>query len=120
MAIFETIATWPQLCWVWCMWQIVRMSRQFSKGEVLTLGVVNCIERFGKGMFVLGITEALYFPIVFAYPRTLKSFDPINDSGDHILGSGVLSSWMAAVLVVVLARISGIGVRIQEDAELTI
>lgn len=119
-AIFKTIASLPQLCWIWCMCQIVRMSRQFSRGDVLTLGIADCIERFGKGLFVLGVAEALYFPVVFAYLRTLKTFAPIKDMGDHVLGSGALTSWMAAVLVVVLARILRIGVRIREDAELTI
>lgn len=119
-AILISISALPQLCWLWCMWQIVRLSRHFSRGEVLSIGLVDCIERFGKGMFVLGITEAWYFPVVFAYLRTLKTFDPIKDFWENVLSSGALTSWMAAVLVVVIARILRIGVRIREDAELTI
>jgi hypothetical protein len=102
------------------MLQIVLLSRRFAKGELLTRGVVVCLQRFGWGLFAMGISEAALFPILNAYLVGQKLIDPMKDVTAAAIGSGMLTSMMAAVLVMVIAKIFRIGIRLREDADLTI
>jgi hypothetical protein len=118
--ILTAIAGLPEICWIGCMWQIVRMSRSFSAGQVLSLGMVKCLEWFGRWLVVLAISEAAFYPLVVVYLRRLGKLGSSPIQWDIVIGSGALSSLMAAVLVIVIGRILRIGVRIREDSELTI
>lgn len=108
------------LCWIFCLWQIVQLSNQFSIGEILSIRMVRCLERFGYGLAAQGVAEALYAPMIAAYLLKLKKIDSIEDMWQQVLGGGVLTSMMAAVLLVVITRILRIGIRLREEVELTI
>ena len=108
------------LCWIYCLWQIVKLSKQFSLGEILSFAMVKCLERFGYGLAAQGLAEAVMVPMLSAYLVALKKIDPVEDQWQHVIGGGVLTSMMAAVLIIVIARILRIGIRLREEAELTI
>ncbi len=108
------------LCLVYGMWQIVLLARRFAHREILTCGVVHCLQRFGWGLFAMGLSEAAMFPTLNAYLVGQGLIDPIKDLAAATIGSGTLTSMMAAVLVMVLAKIFQAGIRLREDAELTI
>ncbi len=108
------------VCWIYCLWQIVRLSRHFSKGEILSIGMVKCLERFSYGIAIQGVAEAVQLPMLSTYLRRLNKIDPVEDLWEHVIGGGVLTSMMAAVLIVVVARILRIGIQLREEAELTI
>jgi|LakMenE18May11ns_1017448.scaffolds.fasta_scaffold9946895_2 hypothetical protein len=118
--IIILIVASSDLCLVGAMLQIVLLSRRFAKGELLTRGVVVCLQRFGWGLFAMGISEAALFPILNAYLVGQKLIDPMKDVTAAAIGSGMLTSMMAAVLVMVIAKIFRIGIRLREDADLTI
>ncbi len=66
------------------------------------------------------LAEAVMVPMLSAYLVGLKKIDPVEDQWQHVIGGGVLTSMMAAVLIIVIARILRIGIRLREEAELTI
>jgi len=41
------ISSMVDVCWIWAFSQIAFLSRLFSKGEILTLGVIKYLRRFG-------------------------------------------------------------------------
>ncbi len=45
------------LCWIYCLWQIVKLSKQFSLGEILSSEMVKCLERFGYGLAAQGLLK---------------------------------------------------------------
>lgn len=111
----------PQiLCWIYCLSQIVRLSTLFSKGEILSVGMVQCLERFGFGLAAQGIAELTFVPILSAYLLRIEKIDSVEGMWQLLVGGGVLTSMMAAVLLVVVTRILRIGIRLREEAELTI
>jgi hypothetical protein len=119
-AILVAIFSVPDLCWAYCMWQVAAMARCFSRHEILTASIVNRLQRFGFGIVGLSITEPLLIPVMNIYLQRLKKMSPIESISDSILGSGFHVTLMAAVLIMILARILRIGIRLREEAELTI
>lgn len=119
-AILVAIASQPDLCWGYCMWQVAAMARCFSRNEILTLSIVNKLQRFGFGLVGLMITEILLHPAVSYYLQSLKKMSPLESISDSILGSGFHVTLTAAVLIMILVQILRIGIRMREDAELTI
>ncbi len=114
------IAASSDVCMVAAMLQIVLLARRFAKGEILTRGVVACLQRFGWGLFAVGIAEVALFPTLNVYLVGQELIDPIKDVTAAAIGSGTLTSMMAAVLVMVIAKIFRLGIRLREDADLTI
>jgi hypothetical protein len=110
----------PVLCWIYCLFQVIRLSSHFAKGEILSFGVVRRLELFGYGLAMQGVTESVQLPLVSLYLMGQGTIDSVEGVWETVLGGGVLTSMMAAVLVVVIARILRIGIRLREDAELTI
>ncbi|MDX1928333.1 MAG: DUF2975 domain-containing protein [Pirellulaceae bacterium] len=111
----------PQiLCWIYCLWQIVKLSKQFSRGEILSIGMVQCLEGFGFGLAAQGVAEFVHAPILAAYLLGIGKIDSVDGIWQLLIGGGVLTSMMAAVLLVVITRILRIGIRFREEAELTI
>lgn len=119
-AILVAIGSLPDLCWAYCMWQVAGMARCSSRNEILTLPIVNKLQRFGFGLVGLTVMEILLLPAVSYYLQSLKKMSPLESISDCILGSGFHVTLMAAVLIMILARILRIGIRLREDAELTI
>lgn len=114
------IAGAEDLCWIYCLWQIVLLARCFSRGEVLTLRVVRFFRRFGYGLFAVGIVESCSVPLLAAYLRSIHKLDePLKQFWEHVFTQGLLSI-MSSVLIVVTARILILGIRLREDKELTI
>jgi Protein of unknown function (DUF2975) len=110
----------PILCWMSCLFQVLRLSSFFSKGEILSIGVARCLELFGYGLAMQGIAESIQIPILSSYLIGQGIIDSVEGVWETVVGGGVLTSMLAAVLVVVIARILRIGIRLREDAELTI
>ena len=110
----------PILCWMFCLFQVLRLSSCFSKGEILSIGVARCLELFGYGLAMQGIAESIQIPILASYFIGEGIVDSVDGIWETVVGGGVLTSMLAAVLVVVIARILRIGIRLREDAELTI
>lgn len=114
------IGSMADVCWAWSMLQILFLSRLFSKGELLTVNVIMHLRSFGLGLFAMGLSDAMFFPTMSYYLVAIKKMDPIINPLTSILGSGMLSSLMAGLLVMILTRIFQIGIKLREDAELTI
>lgn len=110
----------PELCWVGMMWQVIRMSFCFARGEILSTAVVRHLRRFGMGLFVMGAAEMVMFPLLNAYLQWLKVCEPIEDLWAASLDSGFFESFMAGVLVVIMAKIFDLGIRLKEEMELTV
>ena len=117
----------PQiLAWIYCLWQIVILSNHFSEvaslsaGSSLSYAMVRCLERFSYGMAAQGLAEIIYMPALASYLKGIGKIDNVEGMWEHVIGGGVLTSMMAAVLLVVIARILRIGIRLREEAELTI
>ena len=110
----------PSLCWIYCLTQMVRLARCFGRGEILTLGMVSCLQGFGIGMLVMSIAEAVEIPMLTTYLLHIKKIGTIPSLWEYVLASGAVTSLLAAVLVLLIARIFRIGIRLREDAELTI
>ena len=108
------------VCWIYCLWQIVMLAKQFSKGEIFSIGMVKCLERFGYGLVAQGVSEMLLVPMLSTYLVSQGKVESVEDIWEHVLGGGVLTSMMAAILIVVITRILRIGIRLREDSELTI
>jgi len=118
--VLVVIGALPVLCWLYCLWQIFRLSQTFSSGEILSTRTVTRLERFGYGMAVQGIAEALSLLLMTSYVIYSKKSDPPEHLWQHLAGSGFLTSMIAAVLLVVVTRILRIGIRLREESELTI
>ena len=110
----------PILCWVYCLFQVLRLTSYFAKGQILSMEVVRCLELFGYGLAMQGIAESIQIPIASLYLLWQGTIDSVEGVWATVAGSGVLTSMLAAALVVVIARILRIGIRLREDAELTI
>jgi hypothetical protein len=110
----------PVLCWIYCLFQVVRLSSYFAKSEILSTGVVRCLESFGFGLAAQGVGESVQLPIVATYLIGQGKIDSVEGVWENVVGSGVLTSMMAAVLIIVICRILRIGIQLREDAELTI
>jgi hypothetical protein len=110
----------PILCWMSCLFQVLRLSRCFSKGEILSVGVARCLELFGYGLAMQGVAESIQVPILASYLIDEGIVDSVVGVWETVVGGGVLTSMLGAVLVVVIARILRIGIRLREDADLTI
>jgi Protein of unknown function (DUF2975) len=110
----------PIMCWTSCLFQVLRLSSFFSKGEVLSIGVARCLELFGYGLAIQGIAESIQVPILSSYLIGEGILDSVDGVWETVVGGGVLTSMLAAVLVGVIARILRISIRLREDAELTI
>jgi hypothetical protein len=110
----------PSLCWMYCLTQIVRLSSCFGRGEVLSLGMVGCLQKFGLGLLAMSIGEAAQTPLLATYLIYIKKIEIMKGIWEQLLASGAVTSLMAAVLVLLIARIFRIGIRLREDAELTI
>ncbi len=110
----------PSLCWIYCLWQMVRLARCFGRGDILTLGMVSCLHRFGIGLLVMSIAEAAGIPMLITYLLHIKKIQTVSSLWEYVLASGAVTSLIAAVLVLMVARIFRIGIRLREDAELTI
>jgi hypothetical protein len=119
-AVLVVIGALPVLCWLYCLWQIFRLSQTFSSGEILSTRTVTRLERFGYGMAAQGIAEAVSIMLMAWYVVYLKKSDPPENDWQHVAGSGFLTSMIAAVLLVVVTRILRIGIRLREESELTI
>lgn len=118
--LIVVLCQFPQeLFWIFCMWQIVRLSRLFSSEEVLSLSVIKCLERFAFALAGLGLAAALYAPMLVVYLVELEKIDGVENIWQDMLGNG-LSTLMIAVLLTVVTRILRIGVRLREEADLTI
>ena len=118
--VISTILSTPVLCWIYCLFQMVQLSCSFGREEILNLGMVGCLQRFGGGMFVMAMSEASAIPVLSYYLLSLKKIEPVKDLWEYVLAGGAVTSLMAAVLVLIIARIFKIGIRLREDAELTI
>ena len=119
--VIAVLISIPQiLCWIYCLWQIVQLSNQFSRGEILSIGMVKCLEGFGFGLAAQGVAELVHVPILAAYLLGIEKIDSVEGIWQLLIGGGVLTSMMAAVLLVVITRILRIGIRLREEAELTI
>jgi len=68
----------------------------------------------------MAISEALFFPVISFYLVLIRKIDPLVNLPASILGSGMIGSLMAAVLVIVIARIFRFGIELSEDVELKI
>ncbi len=118
--IVVSIAMPPVLCWIYCLSQIVGLSKQFSHGEILSLGMVKRLEGFGYGLAAQGVAELVNGTTVAGYLLSIEKIDSVEGIWELLVGGGVLTSIMAAVLLVVITRILRIGIRFREEAELTI
>lgn len=110
----------PDLCWIWGLIEIARLSRRFSRGELLTQGVVHCLGRFGYALGLQGCAEAAVVPLVAGYLQLLGKLPALDGFWSQILSTGALSSWMAAILVILVTRVLRLGIALREDAELTV
>lgn len=110
----------PYSCWLWSMWQIVRLSWCFERGELLTKGVIDCLGKFGWGLLGLAITELIAAPAVNAYLVYLQKAGWMKDLWHVLLDGGLWGTFMSAVLVNVIVRIFKVGTELREEAELTV
>jgi len=85
----------------------------FSKSGSLPRKI--CVGTFGRQCF-----GALVIPCIGAYLRSLHKIAPPENELEYMVGSGFQTALMASVLVLIIARILRIGIRLREDAELTI
>lgn len=108
----------PMWCWIFCFVQIIRLSRCFGRGELLAGSSVDCLAYFGYGLFVMAIFEAIYVPGIAAIVRSTGKMEPVINVWQSV--GGALTTLMAAVLVLIITRVFRIGIRLREDAELTI
>jgi len=72
-----SLCLWSEVCWIFCMFQFVLMGRQCSRGEVLSVKVVRCRERFAGGLLALSVSEAFVIPCTGAYLRSLEKIGPL-------------------------------------------
>ncbi|MCA9186329.1 MAG: DUF2975 domain-containing protein [Pirellulaceae bacterium] len=107
-------------CWIWIMVQVVRMSRCFSRGELLTTSIVRLLRAFAWGLFAMGLAEIATVPLIDAYLRFLRKGAPIDDLWAACIGGGMLESFMAGILFVILAKIWDISIAMREELELTV
>ena len=119
-AVLVMISSLPVVCWLYCLWQIFRLSQTFSSGEILSTRTVTRLERFGYGLAAQGIADAFSLLLMTSYMVYLKKSDPPENLWQNVVGSGFLTSMVAAVLLVVVTRILRIGIRLREESELTI
>jgi len=71
-------------------------------------------------MLVMSIAEAAEIPMLIAYLLHIKKIETMIGLWEHVFAGRAVTSLMAAVLVLLIARIFRIGIRLREDAELTI
>lgn len=115
------LLTIPQdLCWVYCLWQVVRLSRHFAVSPILSIDMIQCLERFGYGLAAQAVFEVICVPTVAATLIGIGKLDSVDNMWQHMVGGGALTSLMAAVLIVVVTNLLRIGVRLREEVELTI
>ncbi len=110
----------PNCCWLYGMWQVVRMAMGFSRAEVLTQRTVWFLEHFGWGMVGLAISESFYVGLTGEYLIFIGKIDAIESHWKYFWDSGFQVTLMAALLIMIISRILRIGIRLREDAELTI
>ncbi len=114
------VASCPEICWIWCMCQITRLARRFSQGEIMTPGMIHCFDQFGRGLVAQSLCGLAILPVVTSFLRQVGKIDAMKDPWSDFARSAPLGSLTAAVFVMIVARIFRIGIRLQEDAELTI
>ena len=114
------IASLPDLCWTLGLIQIVRVSKRFGRGELLTEPILDCVFRFGIALFAMSAAEAVALPLINVYLVERKKIDPIEGVWQAALGSGPLNLLVAAAFVMIMTRILREGVRIREEADLTV
>ncbi|MCA9059197.1 MAG: DUF2975 domain-containing protein, partial [Planctomycetaceae bacterium] len=100
-----TVLSATQWCWFWMMLQVWLISRCCSRGEILTPRSVTLLRRFAGGLFAMGVFEIIQYPIIDAYLQAQGNGAPIRDLWAACLGSGMLESFMAGVLVVIISTI---------------
>jgi hypothetical protein len=114
------ISAVPYCCWLYSMWQVVRMSMGFSRAEILTQRTVAFLEHFGWGMLVLAISESFFISSIGEYLVSIGKIGAVENHWKYVLDSGFQISLMAALLIMIVSRILRIGIRLREDVELTI
>lgn len=118
--ILISIGSLPDLCWIFCLTQIIRMSRLFSRGQLLTLPLMDCLQRFSFALLVQAIAELVVGPLLVFYLIRTGKVDSVQGIWSMLLGGGAITSLTASIFVLMIARILRIGIRLREDAELTI
>lgn len=118
--VLVAIASVPTFCWLYSLWQIMRMAIGFSRGEILTQRAVGYLEHFGWGMVGLAVSDTLLLVAIGEYLVTIGKIPSFEDHWKYMLESGFQINLMAALLIMIISRILRIGIRLREDAELTI
>lgn len=118
--VLTAMASAPNCCWLYSMWQIMRMAMGFSRGEIFSPRTVGFLEHFGWGLVGLAISEAALLSVCGMYLVSIGKLKAILDHSTYIMESGFQICLMAALLVMIVSRILRIGIRLREDADLTI
>ncbi|MCA9106706.1 MAG: DUF2975 domain-containing protein [Planctomycetales bacterium] len=119
LAVVAILST-TQWCWFWIMFQVWLISRSCARGEILAPRVVTLLRRFAGGLFAMGFCELMSFPLVSWLLHWDWNAVSMADWWAISLGSGMVESFMAGLLMVIIATIFKLGLQMREDLELTV
>lgn len=118
--ILISIVSLINLCWFWMLLQVVFLSREFSKGSLISGAVAHHLRHFAFGLFALAISETSVPLLLNFYLQYLDKCTPLKSASLFFLGEGTLESLMAGTLVIIVAMIIDHSREMREDLELTV
>ena len=111
----------PTATFLWAIFQIERICRQFWKGNIFALVNVLRFKRFALALLALGAMEMTVNPalIIYLWGRDLIPNWPDIDAA-FILDTLEAEIIMVGVLFFVIARIMETGLAMKDEMELTV
>jgi hypothetical protein len=119
-AILVAIAALPDLCWMYGLVQLLTMSMRFRRGEFFSDAAIVRFQRFGWALGAMALCEAVCHPGMAMYLVWLGKIDPPTTWWQYAVNGEPLNSLLAAVLVIIVAKILRNALQMHEDLQLTV
>lgn len=118
-AVFVNVFRWmSQIPWLLIVVQVERIARSASQGALLTSEIASYFKRLAQAVLAYGILECCEKPALALYLAAVGLMPKFPDIAIFdVLRVNLL---LVAALFFVIARIVEVGVRLKDDADLTI
>ncbi len=120
---YETVLALVSLsdfCWIYGLWNLLRMSQRFLRGEVLTTETVSYLIRFGWSLLAAAVVESAVVFVILNFMIYRGYLSPKIHPWHYIASDSGLLTGIGGVLVILVARIFRSAVDLSEEARLTI
>ena len=119
--ISKFIATFSDFFWVIGLASLLKLSRQISKGNVLTNNAIKHLKNFGTALLIMSFVDALDIIVLVKFLEFTNYAKPSDFNLDLYLGElDFLFILVGALLIIIMAKILNHAVHLEEESKLTV